>query len=133
MNNKKLEAFALSVTKANVVKTRSTTGVTYLSRFVDLLNGIGEDGALTRVEIISKLSLQIAVETFEDFNFENEEHAEFFAETNRKAKSQVAAAISNSNNNTSLSYNDRFKDKYELNEGKNERGVVYWITEKVAE
>ena len=130
--DKKFEDFALEVTRANVVKSRTSNGVTYLSRFVELLKDKTEETAMTRVEIIAALSVQIVKEVYvdEEFSFDNEEHTEFFAETNRKAKSQVAAAISNSSNNTSLSYNERFKNKYELQSTQNEKGTVYWITEK---
>ena len=130
MGKKTIEQLALELTKQNVVKNRSTTGVTYLSRFVDILSKTTEDEAMTRVEVISAISLQISKEVHEDFDFANEEHAAFFTATNGKVKAQVAAAISNSNNNTSLSYNERFKDLYQLNEGNSERGKVYWITPK---
>ena len=128
-----LEARALELTKSNVQKGRSARTGSYLTKFIDSINGVGEEGAKTRVEIISKISLDICAEQFEadgGFNFENPEHLEAFAVANKKVKPMVAAAISDSQNNTSLSFNPSTKDKYQLNRAASGRGEVYWITEK---
>ena len=133
MSLEALEAKALELTRANVLKGRSSRTGSYLSKFVTILNGIDEDEALTRIEIIAKMSIMICQDQFEDeggMDFENPEHIEFFAETNKKVKAQVAAAISNSNNNTSLSYNPTTKDKYELHTVEGDKGKAYYIEEK---
>lgn len=128
-----LEQRALELTKSNVQKGRSARTGSYLSRFVNMLNGVGEEGALTRIQIIAKMSVAICQEDFAadgGLDFENEEHVAHFEKVNKKVKSQVAAAISKSNNNTSLSFNPTTKDKYELQRGQGVEGETYWITEK---
>lgn len=133
MSLEALEAKALELTKANVLKGRSSRTGSYLAKFVDILNGLDEDDALTRIEIIAKMSVAICQEQFEaegGMDFENPEHIEYFAVTNKKVKAQVAAAISNSQNNTSLSFNPTTKDKYELNNVETGEGRAYYITEQ---
>jgi hypothetical protein len=128
-----LEQRALELTKANVQRGRSSRAGSYLAKFVDILAGVDEETALTRVEIIAKISVGICSEAFEadgGLNFDNPEHLEEFAKVNKKVKAQVAAAISDSQNNTSLSFNPSTKDKYELNRASTGSGEVYWITEK---
>lgn len=130
-----LEAKALELTKANVQKGRSARTGSYLGRFVSILKG-DEDNARTRIQIIAKMSVDICQEQFEadgGMDFENPEHLEAFADINKKCKAQVAAAISDSQNNTSLSFNPTTKDKYELNRGTSAEGETYWITEVEAE
>lgn len=127
-----LEAKALEMTKANVQKGRTARTGSYLAQFVDILSACDEESALTRIEIIAKMSVARCQDAFEadgGLDFENPEHVEAFAEVNRKVKSQVAAAISDSQNNTSLSFNPTTKDKYELNKSET-TPQAYWITEK---
>lgn len=126
---------ARQLTEANVVKGRSSRQGTYLAAFVALLLKKNEKSALNRVEIISEISADIIEATYKDdggVDFENPEHVEAFAGINKKVKAQVAAAVSNSQNNTAMSYNPDYKDKYTLNRAKTAKGEVFWITENEA-
>ena len=128
------KAAALAKTRANVQKGRSSKTGTYLSMFVELLNGKDEETGMTRIEIISDISFDILDAQYElegGLDLDNPEHDEAFTKMNEKVKAQVAAAISNSQNNTSLSFNPNTKDKYELQH--NDAPVaqrLYWIVEK---
>ena len=114
MSKKKtLAELAMEATTANIVKGRSGSGkTTYLDRVVKAL--LDEDGKpvapKTRVELVAEISLEIAVEQNKNFSFENEDDVAAFAVINNKVKNQVAAAVSNSNNSTALSYNENYKD-----------------------
>lgn len=125
---------ALQLTRANTVKARAGRTGTYLQKFVEVLEGKTQEEAMTRVEIIAEISADIAEQKYADveggFDFENQEHLEDFAAINRKVKNQVSGAISNSNNNTSLSYNPAYKDKFELMREKTSKGEVFWLVEK---
>ena len=94
-------------------------------------DGFDEDGNPTepkeRVRIIAEISLGICQDRREQemvgnpdlapFTLTKErdtEDDEIFAETNRKVKAQVAAAIANNNNSTSVSYNDKYKDVWQV-------------------
>ena len=104
---------AMAETSKNIVKGRSGRGgVTYLDRFVKAL--LDENSkpteAKSRVELTAAISLDMALEQVEKFSFENEEHVAEFAKINTKVKNQVAAAISDSQNSTSLSFNDKYKE-----------------------
>lgn len=128
-----MEARALELTMSNVRKGRTAKTGTHLGAFVNKLLGLDESTAKTRTEIISSISIGNCNEAFAEtggFDFENPEHIEAFAVENKKVKPMVAAAISNSNNNTSLSFNPTTKDKYELHRADSPRGEVYWITLK---
>lgn len=113
-----LMAKVLAATTANVVKTRGTSGkITYLDRFVNILldeNGEPITKGKTRTEIIALMSLEICTEIREGegtvFSLETEEDIALLAEVNEKVKNQVAAAVSDSNNSTALSYNAKYKD-----------------------
>lgn len=112
MAKKDLMALAMEQTEANTVKSRSGSGrTTYLDRFVATL--LDENGQPTapkqRVAVISEISLAIAVEANPDFDFSTDEQKAEFAAINKKVKPMVNAAISNSNNATSLSYNEKYK------------------------
>lgn len=121
---------ALELTKANS-KGKGTGRVTALDRFVGLFS---EGAKLTREEIVAKLSLQFAEANIEDFDFDNQEHMDEFLEINRKAKDQVANAIANSKNNTSLSFNPKYKDRYVIASDTNEEGIkIYWLEPKSAD
>lgn len=117
MAKKDLMALAMAQTEANTVKSRSGSGrTTYLDRFVAAL--LDDNGQPTepkqRVAIISEISLAIAVEKNPDFDFSTDEQKEEFAAINKKVKPMVNAAISNSNNATSLSYNDKYKAVWQV-------------------
>ena len=91
-----MQARALELTKANVQKGRTSKAGSYLGNFVQTLNGVGEEGAKTRLEVISEMSYNQCQEAFAadgGFNFENPEHVEAFAIANKKTKAMVAAAI----------------------------------------
>lgn len=118
-------------TEANVVKSRSGSGrVTYLDRFVDVLTD--EDGNPTepkeRLDVIAEISLQILEEQLEkdgktdEFALTESGDGEFdimLADINRKVKAQVASAVADNKNSTSISYNEKYKDKWEVvKEGK---------------
>ena len=113
----------LAITIANTVKGRGASGkTTYLDRFVKILldeNGQPTAGK-TRSQIIAEMSYDIAVEqrkeeqladaTIADFDLDNVADLVIFAEINNKVKNQVAAAVSDSQNATALSYNAQYKD-----------------------
>jgi hypothetical protein len=124
-----LMALALAATTKNIVKSRGASGKsTYLDRFVDVLV---EDGVPTeakdRNQIVAEISLAIALEqradeqamdaSLPDFELTPEGDTEddiAFAVLNKKVKNQVAAAIANCQNSTSLSYNDKYKDVWSV-------------------
>jgi hypothetical protein len=113
-------------TESNVVKSRSGGGrTTYLDRFVDVLTD--DDGNPTepkeRLDIIAEISMQILEEqlvkdgTLDQFELTETKDGPFdimLADINRKVKSQVASAVANNNNSTSISYNEKYKDKWEV-------------------
>ena len=113
----------LAITTANTVKARGTSGkTTYLDRFVAHLldeNGNPTEGK-TRTELIALISYDIALETraeekledasIADFDLDSVSDLAIFAEINNKVKNQVAAAVSDSQNATALSFNAQYKD-----------------------
>lgn len=121
---------ALQSTRANIVKGRGTSGrKTYLDRFVDTL--LDENGEPTepkeRVQVVAEISLAICQEQRAADQQENPDLPDFtltaardteddamFAEVNNKVKNQVAAAIANNQNATSLSYNEKYKHTWEV-------------------
>lgn len=119
-------------TEQNVVKSRSGSGrVTYLDRFVDVLT---EDDGKTptppkdRLDVIAEISAQILQEQLEkegkldQFELTDSKDGEFdlmLAEINKKVKAQVASAVADNNNSTSISYNEKYKNDWEVvKEGK---------------
>ena len=121
----------LQRTESNVVKKRSGSGkTTYLDRFVDVL--LDSDGnptePKTRVQIVAEMSYQIISEQLEaDVKSGKRESATLdlteegtsaddlmLADINNKCKNQVASAVARNNNSTSLSYNDKYKDKWHV-------------------
>jgi hypothetical protein len=125
--NDKLMAKLMSITTANTVKGRGASGkTTYLDRFVTILldeNGVPTPGK-TRTQIIALMSYDIAVEqrneeiavdpTKPAFDLDNADDLVTFAALNEKCKNQVAAAVSDSNNATALSYNTQYKDVWKV-------------------
>lgn len=130
-------------TKQNIVKGRSgSSKTTYLDRFVDALTD--DDGnpvePMNRTDLIAAISLSIVEEKIEaqveagrdlkENPFEltpemNSEDDLLVADVNRKVRSQVANAVAKNNNSTSLSYNEKYKDKYEVvKEDNNKIGLV---------
>ena len=117
----------LAITIANTVKGRGASGkTTYLDRFVKILldeNGQPTAGK-TRSQIIAEMSYDIATEqrkeeqladaTIADFDLDNVADLAIFAEINNKVKNQVAAAVSDSQNATALSYNAQYKDVWTI-------------------
>lgn len=113
-------------TEANVVKSRSGSGkVTYLDRFVDVLTD--DEGNPTapkeRLDVIAEISLQILEEqltkdgTLDQFELTESQDGPWdimLADINRKVKAQVASAVADNNNSTSISYNEKYKDKWEV-------------------
>lgn len=119
---------ALAIAKSKIQKGRTARTGTYLAMFITELNGLDDDSALERVEIVSNIAFtKTEAELEGEIDFENPEHTEAFDANVEKCKAQVAAAISNSQNNTSLSFNPTTKDKYELHKTEDNR---YWISEK---
>jgi len=122
-----LMAKLMAITTANTVKGRGASGkTTYLDRFVNIL--LDQDGAptpgKTRTQIIAIMSYDIAVEqrqseqeadpTIKDFDLDNADDLAIFADLNEKCKNQVAAAVSDSNNATALSFNAQYKDVWQV-------------------
>lgn len=117
----------IAITTANTVKGRGASGkTTYLDRFVNILldeNGQPTPGK-TRTQIIAIMSYDIATEQRQaeqvenpevaDFNLDSAEDLAIFAELNEKCKNQVAAAVSDSNNATALSFNALYKDVWQV-------------------
>lgn len=118
-------------TEANVIKSRSGSGkTTYLDRFVDVLTD--DEGNPTepkeRIDVISLISVQILEEqlikdgTLDQFELTEAKDGPFdimLADINRKVKAQVASAVADNQNSTSISYNENYKDKWEVTkEGK---------------
>lgn len=123
-------AMALAATTKNIVKSRGASGKsTYLDRFVETL--LDENGEPTeakdRNQITAEISLDIALEQRADEQAQDASIPDFmltpegdteddiaFAVLNKKVKNQVAAAIANCQNSTSLSYNDKYKDVWSV-------------------
>jgi len=119
-------------TEKNISKSRSGGGrTTYLDRFVDVLTDDKGNPVepMTRRDIIAEISVQMVEEEVksqvaagdrpegEPLNLTEEMNSEddlMVADINRKVKAQVASAVANNNNSTSLSFNDKYKDKYEV-------------------
>lgn len=124
---------ALALVKENMKRKKSSREGTYLSRIVKLcLAEATEDEPLTRQELIAYITLEIVQEKFEvdgGYDPENEEHAEFFAEVMIKTKNQVAAALSNSKNNTALTFNPRYAETYEWGMKETAEGPAFWLVE----
>lgn len=145
-NSQDLMALAMEQTTSNIVKGRGTSGrKTYLDRFVDCL--LDEDGKPTepkeRTRVVAEISLEICQETrkseqekdpsLPDFTLTKEKDTAddaTFKKVNQKVKNQVAAAVANNNNSTSVSYNDKYKDVWVV--GK-EGSKVYLIPKEEAE
>ena len=110
----------------NITKTRSGSGkTTYLDRFVNALTD--EDGNPTepkrRKDVIAEISAEILEETLidegrlEDFALTEAKDSEddiLVEDISRKVKAQVASAVANNNNSTSISYNEKYKDVWEV-------------------
>lgn len=112
-----VQELAMQLTEVNTVKARGGSGrKTYLDRFVETL--LDENGQptepKTRVGIISEISLAIALEKNPELDLTSEEGQTEFAKVNKKVKPMVNAAISDSNNSTALSYNEEYKDVWEV-------------------
>lgn len=125
-----LMEMALSATVGNISKSRGGSGrKTYLDRFVSTL--LDEDGnptaPKTRTQVVAEISLEIAQEqreseiaegkATEPFTLTAEgdtEDDEIFAKINKKVKNQVASAVANNQNSTSVSYNAKYKDVWQV-------------------
>lgn len=130
-----LLALAIEQTIENTSKGRGGSGrTTYLDRFVNVL--LDEDGKpvepLNRKVVIAKISLAICQEKrveeqagdseLPDFTLtkgEDTEDNKMFKAVNNKVKHQVAAAISDSQNSTALSYNEKYKNVWSIVKGDN--------------
>lgn len=146
MSNPALMAKLLAITVANTVKGRGASGkTTYLDRFVKVL--LDEQGnptpGKTRSEIIAVISYDIAVEqraeeilgdaTLKPFDLDNPADLVIFAEINNKVKNQIAAAVSDSNNATALSYNAQYKDVWQVVKEGNKVSLAPKVAKKPAE
>lgn len=122
-----LMAKLLAITTSNTVKSRGASGkMTYLDRFVKILldeNGNPTEGK-TRTQINAIMSYEIALEqrqeeqladaSIPDLDLDSVEDLAIFADLNEKCKNQIAAAVSDSNNATALSYNAQYKDVWSV-------------------
>ena len=117
---------ARALVEINLTKKRGSSGkTTYLDRFVDCLL---VDGAPSepkdRLQITTEIALSIVQEertaeinagtATDEFDFGVEEDKAMFLEVAKKVKPMVAAAISNSNNSTALSYNEKYKETWQV-------------------
>lgn len=127
---KDLLAMALSATASNITKSRGGSGrTTYLDRFVN--NLLDENGSPVkpkpRTTVIAEISLEIALEKradqmesgedVEDFTLTadgDSEDDKLFRAINKKVKNQVASAVANNNNSTSVSYNEKYKNVWQV-------------------
>lgn len=130
-----LLALAIEQTIENTSKGRSGSGrITYLDRFVNCqLDENGKPLApVHRKVIMAMISLEICQEkraedqasdeTIPDFTLtkgEDTEDNQIFKAVNSKVKHQVAAAISDSQNSTALSYNEKYKNVWVVVKGEN--------------
>jgi len=130
MSKDELMQMALAATAANVSTSRTGSGrKTYLDRFVESL--LDEDGnpaePKTRTQIIAEISLDICIEKREAAIANGEPVEPFaitaegdtdddaeFQEVNKKVKAQVASAVANNQNSTSLSFNPKYKDVWQV-------------------
>jgi len=146
MSNPALMAKLLAITVANTVKGRGASGkTTYLDRFVKVL--LDDQGnpvpGKTRSEIIATISYDIALEqraeeiaadsTVKPFDLDAPSDLVIFAEINNKVKNQVAAAVSDSNNATALSYNSLYKDVWQVVKDGNKIALAPKASKKPAE
>lgn len=140
-NGTDLLAQVLARTTKNVVKKRSGSGrSTYLDRFVDVLTDDKGNpvAAKSRTQIIAEISFQIIKEKMTESGKEsldltdegNSEDDLLLADINKKVKAQVASAIANNQNSTSISYNESYKDKWEVSK---EGGLIALVAKKSAE
>lgn len=120
----------LARTESNIVKKRSSGGKsTYLALFVDVLTD--EDGKptapKTRTDITALMSFKIVSDKVAQDLAEGKRETEFaltqegtseddmlLATVNKKCKNQVASAIANNNNSTSISFNEDYKNKWRV-------------------
>ena len=125
-----LMAMALDATVGNISKSRSGSGrKTYLDRFVSSL--LDEDGnptePKTRTQVVAEISLDLAQEQrkaeiangedVEEFTLTAEGDTaddELFAKINKRVKNQVASAVANNKNSTSVSFNPKYKDVWKV-------------------
>lgn len=132
MKKQSLLDMAMAATQENLVKGRGASGKkTYLDRFVEtLLDDKGQPvGPMKRNDIVASIALDICVEQCEAdeeraaFGSEaredgkagfNETDLELFTTVGNKVKHQVAAAISDSQNSTALSYNEKYKSVWKV-------------------
>jgi len=111
-NSNKLLSLALEATKSNVVKT--TSRVSMNDRILKHLL----ETPMTRIELVNIITLERLEESGHEItenSFKNEEFLKEFAKMNKTVKNGVDTSLSNSNNNSSFSYNKKYED-YELNE-----------------
>lgn len=112
----------LGITTEVTVKGRGASGKeTYLDRFVkSLLDENGEPTApKTRTEIITEVAYAITMEVNPEFDVNDPDDKAGFIKLVNKVKHQVAAAVSDSNNSTALSYNEKYKNVWQVvKEGK---------------
>jgi len=124
---------ALALVNESMKRKKGSREGTYLSRIVKLcLAEATETEPLTRAELIAYITLEIVEEAYAadgGYDPENEEHAEYFAVVMKKTKNQVAAALSNSKNNTALTFNPRYADTYEWGMKETPAGPGFWLVE----
>jgi hypothetical protein len=130
MAKQNLLQLAIAATIANTVKGRSGSGKnTYLDRFINCL--LDENGQPTppkdRKLVIAEISLEIALEQREDEIAAGTTTEQFmltasadspddliFREINKKVKNQVASAIANNTNPTSVSSNEKYMHVWQV-------------------
>ena len=120
----------LARTESNIVKKRSSgSKSTYLALFVDVLtdeNGNPKE-PMSRTDIVGLMSFKIISAQVEQDIKDGKRDTEFtltedgsseddmlLASVNKKCKNQVASAIANNNNATSISYNEDYKHKWRV-------------------
>ena len=104
---KNLMELALSATEANVVKSTKKENVN------DAIVRILFDGqkSLTRVQLISAISLDRLIAEHTEAGLQKMTEKEFkalIAVTNKTVKNGVDTSVSDSNNNSSFSYNPKY-------------------------
>jgi len=119
-----IEQIALELTTKNLVKARNSNKKTNNDYMLELLL---DSKPLSRIEIVLKIALKRISEKLEreikPTDFENEEFNTDFNAVTVTVKNAVDTSISKSNNNSSFSYNEKYRE-FELVEANGKYTIV---------
>lgn len=99
---------ALQQTETNVVKVRSSKK----SNNDRLLEMLLDKEPMTKLEIVAKISLDRMneIEEVTEKSFKDEKFLEDFKKMNKTVNNGFDTSVSNSNNNSSFSYNEKYNE-----------------------